>query len=144
MKAYKFPDWDTPIKVGKRVAVGGGNVAIEVASVLRGEDRTRDVTVVYRRGIKELKAFSEEIDEATRLGVTYQFLAIPDRILGEHHVEGLQVTQARLCEEDESGRCRFEPLPGSSYVIPLDTVVIAVGQRADLEPSRRSPKTAAA
>lgn len=119
---------------GRRVGVvGGGNVAIEVASVLRGEDRTRDVTVVYRRGIKELKAFSEEIDEATRLGVTYQFLAIPDRILGEHHVEGLQVTQARLCEEDESGRCRFEPLPGSSYVIPLDTVVIAVGQRADLD-----------
>jgi len=88
---------------------------------------------VYRRGIKELKAFSEEIDEATRLGVTYQFLAIPDKILGEHHVEGLQVTQARLCEEDESGRCRFEPLPGSDYVIPLDTVVIAVGQRADVD-----------
>jgi NADPH-dependent glutamate synthase beta subunit-like oxidoreductase len=119
---------------GRRVGViGGGNVAIEVASVLRAEDPTRDVTVVYRRGIKELKAFSEEIDEATRLGVTYQFLAIPDKILGEHHVEGLQVTQARLCEEDESGRCRFEPLPGSDYVIPLDTVVIAVGQRADVD-----------
>jgi len=117
---------------GRRVGVvGGGNVAIEVASVLRQEDPTRDVTVVYRRGIKELRAFSEEIDEATRLGVTYQFLAIPDCILGETHVTGLQVTQARLCEEDESGRCRFEPLPASSYVIPLDTVVIAVGQRAD-------------
>lgn len=117
---------------GNRVGViGGGNVAIEVASMLREEDPTRDVTVVYRRGIKELKAFKKEIEEATALGVTYQFLAIPDRVVGDHHVEGLQVTQARLCEEDESGRCRFEPLPGSSFIIPLDTVVIAIGQRID-------------
>lgn len=117
---------------GRRVGViGGGNVAIEVASMLREEDPTRDVTVVYRRGIKELKAFKKEIEEATALGVTYQFLAIPDRVVGDLHVEGLQVTQARLCEEDESGRCRFEPLPGSSFIIPLDTVVVAIGQRID-------------
>jgi len=117
---------------GNRVGIiGGGNVAIEVASMLREEDPTRDVTVVYRRGIKELKAFKKEIEEATALGVTYQFLAIPDKIVGNHHVEGLQVTQAHLCEEDESGRCRFEPLPGSSFIIPLDTVVVAIGQRVD-------------
>ncbi len=117
---------------GRRVGViGGGNVAIEIASMLRAEDQTRDVIVVYRRGIKELKAFKKEIDEATALGVTYQFLAVPNRIVGTHHVEGLEVTQARLCEEDESGRCRFEPLPGSSFTIPLDTVVMAIGQRAE-------------
>ena len=117
---------------GNRVGViGGGNVAIEVASMLREEDPTRDVTVVYRRGIKELKAFKKEIEEATALGVTYQFLAIPDKIVGGHRVEGLQVTQAHLCEEDESGRCRFEPLLGSTFVIPLDTVVVAIGQRID-------------
>ncbi|MCX6084907.1 MAG: FAD-dependent oxidoreductase [Caldiserica bacterium] len=117
---------------GNRVGViGGGNVAIEVASMLREEDPTRDVIVVYRRGIKELKAFKREIEEATALGVTYQFLAIPDKVVGGHHVEGLQVTQAHLCEEDESGRCRFEPLPGSSFIIPLDTVVVAIGQRVE-------------
>ncbi|HWQ21514.1 MAG TPA: FAD-dependent oxidoreductase [Clostridia bacterium] len=117
---------------GKRAGViGGGNVAIEVASMLREEDPTRDVTVIYRRGIKELKAFKKEIEEATALGVTYQFLAIPDKVIGNGHVEGLQVAQARLCEEDESGRCRFEPLPGSSFIIPLDTVVVAIGQRID-------------
>lgn len=117
---------------GNRVGViGGGNVAIEVASMLREEDPTRDVTVVYRRGIKELKAFKKEIEEATEIGVTYQFLAIPDKVVGSHHVEGLQVTQARLCGEDESGRCRFEPLPGSSFIIPLDTIVVAIGQRVD-------------
>ena len=117
---------------GRRVGViGGGNVAIEIASMLRAEDPTRDVTVVYRRGIKELKAFKKEIEEATALGVTYQFLAIPNKIVGTRHVEGLEVTQAHLCEEDESGRCRFEPLPGSSFTIPLDTVVMAIGQRAE-------------
>jgi NADPH-dependent glutamate synthase beta subunit-like oxidoreductase len=117
---------------GNRVGViGGGNVAVEVASMLREEDPTRDVIVVYRRGIKELKAFKKEIEEATAIGVTYQFLAIPDKVVGSHHVEGLQVTQAHLCEEDESGRCRFEPLPGSSFIIPLDTVVVAIGQRVD-------------
>jgi dihydropyrimidine dehydrogenase (NAD+) subunit PreT len=117
---------------GRRVGIiGGGNVAIEIASMLREEDQTRDVTVVYRRGIKELKAFKKEIEEATALGVTYQFLAIPGRIVGTHHVQGLEVTQAHLCEEDASGRCRFEPLPGSSFTIPLDTVVMAIGQRAE-------------
>jgi NADPH-dependent glutamate synthase beta subunit-like oxidoreductase len=117
---------------GRRVGViGGGNVAIEIASMLREEDQTRDVTVVYRRGIKELKAFKKEIEEATALGVTYQFLAIPGRIVGTDHVQGLEVTQAHLCEEDESGRCRFEPLPGSSFTIPLDTVVVAIGQRVE-------------
>ncbi|MCX6086284.1 MAG: FAD-dependent oxidoreductase [Caldiserica bacterium] len=117
---------------GNRVGViGGGNVAIEVASMLREEDPTRDVMVVYRRGIKELKAFKKEIQEATEIGVTYQFLAIPDKVVGSRHVEGLQVTQTHLCGEDESGRCRFEPLPGSSFIIPLDTVVVAIGQRVD-------------
>jgi NADPH-dependent glutamate synthase beta subunit-like oxidoreductase len=117
---------------GNRAGViGGGNVAIEVASMLREEDPTRDVTVVYRRGIKELKAFKKEIEEATALGVTYQFLAIPDKVVGSNHVEGLQVTQAHLCGEDETGRCTFEPLPGSSFIIPLDTVVVAIGQRID-------------
>jgi len=117
---------------GRRVGVvGGGNVAIEIASMLRAEDQTRDVTVVYRRGIKELKAFKKEIEEATALGVTYQFLAIPNKIVGTDHVQGLEVTQAHLCEEDESGRCRFEPLPGSTFTIPLDTLVMAIGQRAE-------------
>lgn len=122
----------SPSGTGRRVGViGGGNVAIEIASVLREEDPTRDVTVIYRRGIKELKAFRKELDEATALGVTFQFLAIPDKIVGGHEVNGLQVIQAHLCEEDESGRCRFEPLPGSSFIIPLDTLVIAIGQRVD-------------
>lgn len=119
---------------GGRVGViGGGNVAVEIASMLREEDSTRDVVIIYRRGIKEMKAFKKEIEEATALGVTYQFLAMPDKVVGSQHVEGLQVTQARLSAEDDSGRRSFDALPGSSFVIPLDTVVIAIGQRADDE-----------
>lgn len=122
----------SPSGTGRRVGViGGGNVAVEIASMLREEDQKRDVIIVYRRGVKELRAFRKEIDEATALGVTYQFLAVPDRIVGDRCVRGLEVTQARLCEKDESGRCRFEPLLDSRFTIPLDTVVIAVGQRAD-------------
>jgi len=119
---------------GSRVGViGGGNVAVEVASMLREEDSTRDVVIVYRRGIKEMKAFSKEIEEATELGVTYQFLAIPEKIVGSKDVEGLEVTQAHLSAEDASGRRSFEPLGGSRFVIPLDTIVLAIGQRADDE-----------
>jgi NADPH-dependent glutamate synthase beta subunit-like oxidoreductase len=101
--------------------------------MLREEDSTRDVVIVYRRGIKEMKAFSKEIEEATELGVTYQFLAIPEKIVGSKDVEGLEVTQAHLSAEDASGRRSFEPLSGSGFVIPLDTIVLAIGQRADDE-----------
>lgn len=117
---------------GHRVGViGGGNVAVEVASMLREEDPARDVIIIYRRGIKEMKAFKKEIDEATALGVTYQFLAMPDKVVGSQHAEGLQVIQAHLGDEDSSGRRSFDALPDSSFVIPLDTVVVAIGQRAD-------------
>lgn len=117
---------------GSRVGViGGGNVAVEVASMLREEDSTRDVVIIYRRGIKEMKAFTKEIEEATALGVTYQFLAIPEKVVGSGNVQGLEVTQAHLSVADESGRRSFEVLKGSSFVIPLDTIVVAIGQRAD-------------
>lgn len=117
---------------GRRVGViGGGNVAVEVASMLREENPARDVIIIYRRGIKEMKAFKKEIEEATTLGVTYQFLAMPEKVIGSQHVEGLQVIQAHLGDEDSSGRRSFDALPDSSFIIPLDTVVVAIGQRAD-------------
>ena len=117
--------------VGKRVGIiGGGNVAVEVAAVLKMEDPSRDVEVIYRRGIKELKAFKKEIDEAIDVGVTFQFLAMPKEIKGETAVNGLLVTRARLGEPDESGRRHPEPIPNSDFVIPLTDVVIAIGQKA--------------
>lgn len=117
----------------KRVGViGGGNVAVEVASVLKIEDPLRDVEVIYRRGTKELKAFKKEIEEAIEVGVTFQLLAIPKKIEGDKRVEGLVVTRAYLGEKDPSGRRNPVPIPNSDFVIPLDAVVIAIGQKADV------------
>lgn len=118
--------------LGKRIGIiGGGNVAVEVASVLALEDPKRDVEVIYRRGLKELKAFKKEIEEAIDVGVTFQFLAIPKEIKGENgKVTGLLVTRAHLGEPDASGRRHPEPIPNSDFFIPLDSVVIAIGQKA--------------
>ena len=117
--------------LGNRVGIiGGGNVAVEVAAVLKMENPDRDVEVIYRRGIKELKAFKKEIDEAVDVGVTFQFLALPKEIKGKTSVEGLLVTRARLGAPDESGRRHPEPIPNSDFVIPLSDVVIAIGQKA--------------
>ncbi|MDN5302045.1 MAG: dihydropyrimidine dehydrogenase subunit PreT, partial [Thermoanaerobacteraceae bacterium] len=116
---------------GRRVGViGGGNVALETAAVLKAEDPGRDVEVIYRRGLKELKAFREEIEEAVERGVTFQFMAIPREIRGDAKVEGIMVTRARLSEPDESGRRRPEPVENSDFFIPLDTIIIAIGQKA--------------
>jgi len=117
--------------LGKRVGViGGGNVAIEIATVLKLENSERDVEVIYRRGLKELKAFKDEIDEATAVGVTFQFLAIPLEVIGTGKVEGISVRRARLGAPDSSGRSAFEEVPNSDFIIPLESVIIAIGQKA--------------
>jgi len=116
--------------VGKRAGViGGGNVAVEVATVLKQENNERDVELIYRRGLKELKAFKDEIDEAVNAGVTMQFLAIPVEIRGKNSVEGIVVKRARLSKIDASGRRTFEEIPNSEFFIPLDTIIIAIGQK---------------
>jgi NADPH-dependent glutamate synthase beta subunit-like oxidoreductase len=126
----KFARASIKTPVGKRVGViGGGNVAVEVATVLKQENNERDVELVYRRGLKELKAFKDEIDEAVNVGVTMQFLAIPIEIKGNGFVEGIVVRRARLSKPDASGRRNFEEIPNSDFFIPLDTIVIAIGQK---------------
>lgn len=116
---------------GKRIGViGGGNVAVEVAAALKDEDTERNVEIIYRRGLKEFKAFRDEINEAVEKGVTFQFTAIPREIRGKDRVEGITVTRTRLSEPDDSGRRRPEPIENSDFTIPLDTIIIAIGQKA--------------
>ncbi len=129
MKAYRFPDYDTPIKRGKRViVVGGGNVAMDAArSALRlGAD---EVSVVYRRGEDELPARKEEIENAKEEGVVFRLLTNPVRILeGENMtVKGVECIKMELGEPDESGRRRPVPVEGSEFVIDADIVIIAIG-----------------
>lgn len=130
MKAYLFPRYDTPLKVGQRVAViGGGNVAMDSArTALRlGAE---EVCLVYRRTKKEMPARIEEVERAEEEGVNCIILTNPVRFLGNENgwVTGIECIQMELGEPDESGRRRPVPIPGSEFVIPIDTVVVAIGQ----------------
>lgn len=131
VKVLKTLKSGLPSNIGKQVGIiGGGNVAFEVAIALKIENPDRDVKIIYRRSLKEVKAFKSEVDEAIRVGVTMQFLATPVEIRGTDHIEGILVRQTRLLREDETGRRRFEEIPNSDFLIPLDSIVIAIGQSA--------------
>jgi len=130
MKAYKFPEYDTPIKVGKKVAViGGGNVAMDSArcSLRLGAE---EVWIVYRRSRKEMPARIEEVENAEEEGIKFKFLTTPVRFLGDESawVKGMECIAMQLGEPDESGRRRPIPIEGSEFVMNVDTVVIAIGQ----------------
>ena len=129
MKAYEFPDFQTPVKVGKAVAVvGGGNVAMDAArtSLRMGAEK---VYLVYRRSEAEIPARKEEFEHAKDEGVICQFLMNPSRIIGDEKgwVQGLECRRMELGEPDASGRRGAVPVPGSETVLPVDTVVIAIG-----------------
>jgi glutamate synthase (NADPH/NADH) small chain len=130
MRAYEFPATDTPLRTGRRVAVvGGGNVAVDSArTALRlGAEQ---VTIVYRRSREELPARREEVENAEEEGIEFRFLWAPTRIIGDERgqVGGLEVRRMELGEPDASGRRRPVPLPGSEEVLPVDTVISAIGQ----------------
>lgn len=130
MKAYRFPDSDTPVKVGKSVAViGGGNVAMDAA---RSAKRlgAENVYIVYRRSEAEMPARLEELHHAKEEGVIFEFLTNPVRILSTEDgwVKGMECVEMELGEPDSSGRRRPQPKQGSEHTLDVDTVVIAIGQ----------------
>ncbi len=129
MKAYRFPEYDTPIKVGKRVAViGGGNVAMDAArcALRLGAE---DVYIIYRRSEKEMPAREEEIERAKEEGIHFLNLNDPVRFIGDDRVEQIELVKMQLGETDPSGRRRPEPIEGSNYLMNVDQVVIAIGQK---------------
>lgn len=130
MKAYLFPDYDTPIRIGRKVAVlGGGNVAMDAArTALRlGAEES---WIVYRRSKNELPARHEEVEHAEEEGVRFAFLTSPTRILynEDYWVTGMECLRYELGEPDESGRRSPVPIKGSEFTIDVDTVVVAIGQ----------------
>ncbi|MHB8779856.1 MAG: NADPH-dependent glutamate synthase [Candidatus Geothermincolia bacterium] len=132
MKAYLFPEYDTPIKRGKRVAVvGGGNVALDSARTglrLGAEE----VFLVYRRSREEMPARAEEIHHALEEGVQAKFLTLPVRINGrDGKVVGMECLRMELGEPDESGRRRPVPIEHSEFTIECDVVVMAIGTSAN-------------
>ncbi|MGQ9678052.1 MAG: NADPH-dependent glutamate synthase [bacterium] len=129
MKAYLFPQYDTPIVRGKQVAViGGGNVAMDAArTALRlGAER---VVLIYRRSRDEMPARVAEIHHAEEEGVEFQFLTNPVRYIPAENgwVKEVECLRMELGEPDASGRRRPVPIPGSEFRIPVDTVVVAIG-----------------
>ena len=129
MRAYAFPETDTPVRVGKKVAVvGGGNVAMDAArSALRlGAD---EVSIVYRRSEKEMPARLEEVHHAKEEGVTFRMLTNPTAIHGDEsgNVRAMTCVEMELGEPDASGRRRPVVKQGSEFDLDVDTVVIAIG-----------------
>jgi len=128
MKAY-LPEYDTPIKSCRKVAVvGGGNVAMDAARCAKRMG-AEEVYIVYRRSMNELPARAEEVHHAMEEEIIFKLLSNPVAILGndEGKVVGLECVQMELGECDESGRCRPIEIKGSNFVIDVDTVIIAIG-----------------
>lgn len=129
MKAYKFPEYDTPVIRGGSVAVfGGGNVAMDSArtAVRLG---SKEVHLVYRRSKKEMPARAEEVHHAEEEGVIFDLLTNPVRLIGDEHgrLSGVECVRMELGEPDESGRRRPVEKKGTEYIIKIDAAIIAVG-----------------
>lgn len=128
MKAYTFPQHDTPVKIGKHVAViGGGNVAMDAARCAKRLGA--EVTIVYRRSEKEMPARAEEVHHAMEEGIIFKMLTAPTSILGDENgfVKSMKCVEMKLGEPDERGRRRPVPVSGSEFEMPVETVIVAIG-----------------
>jgi glutamate synthase (NADPH/NADH) small chain len=129
MRAYQFPEADTPVRVGKRVVViGAGNTAMDaVRTAMRMG--AEEAMIVYRRSEREMSARVEEYRHALEEGVTFHWLTNPVEVLddGEGWVGGLRCQRMQLGPPDASGRARPIPVPDSEFVIAADNVILAIG-----------------
>ena len=139
MKAYKFPEYDTPIVKGQKVAVfGGGNVAMDSArTALRLG--SKEVYIVYRRSRTEMPARVEEVERAEEEGVIFTLLTNPVQFIGDEkgRVKAVECLKMELGEPDASGRRSPIPVKGSEFTIDIDVAIIAIGNG----PNPLIPKT---
>lgn len=130
MRAYQFPSYDTPIKPYSSVAViGGGNVAMDAARCAKRLG-AKDVYIVYRRSEEEMPARLEEVHHAKEEGIDFRLLEAPVEILGDErgNVTGMKNVRMELGEPDASGRRRPVVMEGSEYILPVEAVIVAIGQ----------------
>jgi glutamate synthase (NADPH/NADH) small chain len=129
MKAYRFPEYDTPVRIGKKVAViGGGNVAMDSArcALRLGAEK---VYIVYRRSEVELPARHEEVENAQEEGIDFRFLTNPKQFIGDenNNLVAMECYQMELGEPDSSGRRRPAVKEGSEFTIDVDVAIVALG-----------------
>ena len=129
MKAYMFPNYDTPVKIGKKVAViGGGNVAMDSArcALRLGAEK---VYIVYRRSRDEMPARHEEAENAEEEGIVFKLLTNPKRFIGnaQNFVTGMECYEMELGEPDASGRRRPIQKPNSEFILDIDEAIVALG-----------------
>ena len=130
MKAYRYPECDTPVCIDRNVAVvGGGNVAMDAARCAKRLG-AENVYIVYRRSEAEMPARSEEIHHAGEEGIIFRLLTNPVRIIGTEDgwVKAMECVEMELGEPDASGRRRPVARPGSEHLLEVGTVIIAIGQ----------------
>ena len=130
MKAFKFPEYDTPVRVGDRVVtIGGGNVAMDCArtSLRLG---CKESVILYRRSDAELPARREEVHHAKDEGVRFELLSAPLKFIGDEcgNVKQIEAIRMQLGEPDASGRRRPVKIEGSNFILDCQTVLIAIGQ----------------
>ena len=133
MEAYDIESANTPVLLGKRVAVvGGGNVAMDAVRTAKRLGAERAM-IVYRRTKEEMPARVEEVHHAEHEGVDFQLLVAPLEVLGDEKrwVTGLKCNRMELGEPDASGRRRPQVIPGSEFVLDCDVVVVAIGTKAN-------------
>jgi glutamate synthase (NADPH) small chain len=131
MKAYAFPETDTPMKIGKNVAViGGGNTAMDAVRTAKRLG-AKKAYLVYRRSRKEMPARVEEVHHAEEEGIELLMLTNPVKILGDENnwVKGLECQKMELGEPDDTGRRRPVAIKGSEFIIDVQTVIEAIGQK---------------
>lgn len=129
MKAFEFPEYDTPVFLGKKaVVLGGGNVAMDSVRTAKrlGAEKA---TIVYRRSRVEMPARVEEVKHAEEEGIEFHFLTTPTRFIGdeEGQVKAMECLKMKLGEPDSSGRRRPIPIEGSEFIMETDLVVVAIG-----------------
>jgi len=133
MKAYMFPEYDTPIIRGRKIAVfGGGNTAMDSARTAM-RLCPEEVSIVYRRSKDELPARKEEIHHGEQEGVKFQLLTNPKRFIGdeEGRLKAVECVKMELGAPDESGRRRPVEMPGSEFTLECDVAIVAIGNGAN-------------
>ncbi len=147
MSAYKFPEFHTPVNIGKHVVViGGGNTAMDAARVAlrlqKMSGKEADTTILYRRSEVEMPARRLEIEHAKEEGVKFRLLVQPEGFSGdpEGWVQKLRCLQCELGQPDSSCRRKPMPIKGSDFEIACDQAIIAIGLQANQILSRATPE----